>query len=275
LLGLRRAVPLAGIAAVAMAASMLAACPAHAADGGTTSSTLTTELTQAEVLVTATASPAQSRYGQPVTVTGNVTYQPETAMSSPMEPLAGAVIEVHDGDNHWAKVATVTADANGNFSLRLPARPTDEWAIGLTSDEMELISDGGYANLTTTVSVPTKITGLSIQRAASGQVKAWACVSPAVAIPGVSLDAFDVAEGLMRFQYAASPRGPWRDMWNGGDTSFGTCGHGGLQVDTWAPTSLSHGYYRLRYLGGQTSQLPATNFLPSTSQVVHSRKLPW
>lgn len=233
--GLRRAVPLVVIAAATLTAGMLAA-HAHAAADSIVNPTLVSELSQAYVVVNATATPAQSRYGQPVTVTGNVTYQPETTPAPPPQPLAGAALKVLDTDRNDTTVATLTTDASGNFSLRLPTRPTGQWAIDLTYDEMTLINDGGSTDLTTTVSVPTTITGFSMRRAADGHFTARACVTPTIAVPGVTMDVFDVENDLMRFQEAASPRGPWRDMWNGGDTSFGTCDHGGLQVDTCRPS---------------------------------------
>src|ERR1035441_10167258 len=88
---------------------------------------LGTALNLDPVQVTAQLSATKVNYGQPVTLTGTVTYTPRDAA----DPIAlpNGTVSIYNGSTSTHPVALTMTNGSGQFSVVLPATPTATWIV--------------------------------------------------------------------------------------------------------------------------------------------------
>jgi hypothetical protein len=216
------------------------------------------------VTVTANTAPTQitdnvstttASYGQTVTVTGTLSYNP----GSGFVPLTGMTVDVN-APGSPAFSAPVT-DQSGSFSTTFtilqPGAVTVNFNEGQTPDSgYPLLGSATATSASIGLTYPTSITQFSAGVNSFGQLSVRGCLDIAgiPAVYGLSLGS------AMTIQYATSPAGPWTRLGTVplGQATTGdglSCGvteavgvfGGTLQV------KLASAYYRA-YFGGQTNQ---------------------
>jgi hypothetical protein len=227
-----------------------------------TASTAPTEIT--DNVSTTTAS-----YGQTVTVTGTLTYNPGTGFV----PLTGMTVDV-DVPGSPAFSAPVS-DQSGSFSTTFtilqPGAVTVNFNEGQTPDSgYPLLASATATSASISLTYPTSITQFSAGVNSFGQLSVRGCLN----IAGVPAVDELYLGSAMTIQYATSPAGPWTRLGTVplGQATTGdglSCGvteavgvfGGTLQV------KLASAYYRA-YFGGQTDQ----DYGSSTSSPVLAAK---
>jgi len=167
-------------------------------------------------------------------------------------------------------VATVTSDANGRFSLRLPSvATTTHWTLvaGSALGVPDMLT--AQVQLTEKMSLPTVITGFSASLDQYGQVTYSGCLGLRRGIPA------PVAPKLSApmIQYEAQPSGPWQTLGTAALAEV-ACGNRGEKFSGTLQAKLNLAYYRAHFAGGSTgTQAPATRYLAAASQPVLAWKL--
>jgi hypothetical protein len=219
------------------------------------SPSVTVTANTAPTQITASVSATTASYGQAVTVTGTLTYNP----GSGFVPLTGMTVDV-DVPGSPAFSAPVT-DQSGTFSTTFtilqPGAVTVNFNEGQTPDSgYPLLASATATSASIGLTYPTSITQFSAGVNSFGQLSVRGCLNIA-GIP--SVDELYLGSA-MTIQYATSPSGPWTRLGTVplGQATTGdglSCGvteavgvfGGTLQV------KLASAYYRA-YFGGQTDQ---------------------
>jgi hypothetical protein len=158
--------------------------------------------------LTATVSTAQVTFGQQVTVTGTLTYQPG---ASP-EGLAGvSVVVLAPG---YPDLSVPVTDSSGNFTSTFTA--TQSGPVQVYFNNATYQQGGSYPYLAPaqaatdpiTVSLPTSLTRFSAKVATSGTLSVSGCLG----VTGIPASSSLSVEGSITIQYATRRSGPWRRL---------------------------------------------------------------
>ena len=186
------------------------------------------------VKVTASLSAATVTYGNRVTATGTVTYEP----ASSYVPLPGHIVEIYETQDPYAPVASATTNASGHFSVVLPNVAGDtRWTFDGGGAAADPYLDQASVSLPMKVNLPIAITGFHASLSQYWQLSYGGCVELARSIPGSSL------RPSLVLQYAPGPNGPWRTL----KASFqlsGACGNQGVRFSGKVTTPVNYAYYR-------------------------------
>jgi hypothetical protein len=167
-----------------------------------TASTTATQLT-------ATATPTQVTYGQQVTVSGQLTYQPETTSQG-----LGGMPVVIDAPGGYPQLSIPVTAADGSFSATFTA--TASGPVLVYFNNAKYAESGSFPYLAPaeagtdqiTVDRPTSLTQFSASVTSSGLVSVHGCAGiadlPASTASGVP--------GTVTIQYSASKAGPWHRL---------------------------------------------------------------
>lgn len=159
------------------------------------------------VQMTASASRSNVSYGQVITVTGTVSYEP----GSQWQPLAGTTVRVNDDSVHLGNpVAVTTVTADGTYSMRVPAYMTGTLHVqaggipGVFSNPAVFLAPA-QVDLPLHVRLPvwvSVITGTHGGTAAKPKLTLWGCLDEYPQTPPVALP--------LRVERAAKATGPWK-----------------------------------------------------------------
>lgn len=187
------------------------------------------------VQVTASLSAKTVTYGNKVTATGTVKYEPGTTYV----PLAGNTVAIYETQNPYSPAAKATTDSNGHFSVTLPSVAGDTtWTFDAGGVPGDAYLDQAVASLPMAVNLPVTITGLHVTLSQYWQLSVKGCLGLSKKIPGSY-----VRNGGLVIQYGESPRGPWRTLIRG--FQWGSaCGNGGVRFSTSATAAVNYAYYR-------------------------------
>jgi len=206
---------------------------------------LTGEVTPVQVSVTLSTSVAE--FGTPVTLSGTAEYE----SGGIWLPLADSPIDVTGTDYYSGNSVPPTAattDANGVFSVTLPAQPTTTWSANPAASQYLTAGDAEWGlpnSATLTVVLPTRITTLDISYNPLGQVAASGCLGLGTAVSSFP-DVTAPARTNLYLQYSRSATGPWRTL--GAVDDRKSCGSGTGFSGTVTPATLS-GHYRIDFAG--------------------------
>jgi hypothetical protein len=160
--------------------------------------------------LTATVSTAQATFDQQITVSGNLSYQPQPGAS--YQGLTGvSVVVLAPG---YPELSVPVTDSGGNFTATFTATQSGPVQVYFNDDQY---SEGGSypflmsAQATTasvSIGLPTALTGFSAAVARSGTVSVRGCLG----VTGISPQSAFTVEGTITIQYAASRSGPWREL---------------------------------------------------------------
>jgi hypothetical protein len=216
------------------------------------------------VTVTANTAPTQitdnvstttASYGQTVTVTGTLTYNPGTGFV----PLTGMTVDVNvpGSPAFSAPVTGPSGSFSATFTILQPGAVTVNFNEGQTPDSgYPLLASATATSASISLTYPTSITQFSAGVNSFGQLSVRGCLD----IAGVPAVDELYLGSAMTIQYATSPAGPWTRLGTVplGQATTGdglSCGvteavgvfGGTLQV------KLASAYYRA-YFGGQADQ---------------------
>jgi hypothetical protein len=220
--------------------------------------------TSTDVQVTGAFSKVSVVYGQPDTVSGLVTFDPDGTWI----PLADATVAI---SNYYPseQTTTVTTNSAGAYTATLPgSQLTTMGAFEPTSWQVRASGTGYVGSDFLTINGPSLILPTAVSRFAAslsslGTITIKGCLG--ITAPG-GQNSFPIAP--LTVQYAARARGPWRTL----GKITGSQAGGGLDYCTgdsrWIRTFAAprtNAYYKVRFTG--SSQL-----LASTSGVLHRWK---
>jgi len=236
-------------------ASVAASASAQAASSAAVSVAAQVDPVQVSVSLSKTT----ARFGARVTLSGTAMLE---SGGSPT-PLATAPIDVTGTDFYSGSGVgpiSATTNANGAFSVVLPAQPTTTWTANAASNPYLQPGSTTPNSAVLTVSLPTQVASVRLKYDPADQLTASGCLdlSPAVtSFPDLS----PPPATSLSLQYAASRHGPWHTLGALGAGSQ-VCHHGTAfrAVFNSAPVSA---YFRVRSGG----QLP---YQPTVSAVVHA-----
>jgi hypothetical protein len=186
------------------------------------------------VKVTASLSAATVTYGNRVTATGTVTYEP----TSSYVPLPGHIVEIYETQDPHAPVASATTNASGHFSVVLPNVAGDtRWTFDGGGAAADPYLDQASVSLPMKVNLPIAITGFHASLSQYWQLSYGGCVGFARSIPG------SYVQASLVIQYAPRPSGPWRTL-NVETQLSGGCGNQGARFSGTATAPVNYAYYR-------------------------------
>ena len=242
--------------------------PANWPSAGWPSVVVTTATTPTHLTATATSS--QVTYGQQVTVSGQLTYQPETTSQG-----LGGMPVVIDAPGYPQLSIPVTA-ADGSFSATFTATASGSVLVYFNSPEYA--EPGSFPYLASaeavtnpiTVLRPTSLTQFSASVTSSRLVSVTGCVGIADLPPSTA----NSVPGTVTIQYSAGEGGPWRRLGTITQLNSATGGSCGVATVEAAytgsfPVKLASAYYRASF----TPQAN-TNLLGSASTPVLAWKYP-
>jgi hypothetical protein len=218
---------------------------------------------QDPVIATANVSASQLDYGQTLTITGTVTYNP----GSGSVPLANSTVQLYGGPYYDSTGPFMTATANsaGQYSFSFKDDGTDQWYVyagGVPGDPFLdlLLSQALVITPSVNVAVPVKITALRGSLSPFGVLTLAGCL-------GAGGSAFPPALSLQA-QYATKTSGPWHTLRTVHGLSGTSCGSGSSLGQTFSyqvPVAVASAYYRLSYAG-------SSDYEPAVSGVLHEAK---
>lgn len=228
-----------------------------------TSPAVIVSATQDPVLLTAAVSATQLNYGQMLSVSGTVTYNP----GSGYVPLPDSTVEVYGGPyyDETGPAATVTTNAEGQYVATFADDGPGQFYVyaGAVpgSDLLEFLTQASVVTANVNVALPVKITELHASLSQFGILTLTGCLTA-----GNS----DIPPALpLQVQYAPGPSGPWhtlRTVHGLGDNTCGSAPVYGLPFDYQVPVAVASAYYRLSYPGSK-------DYLPAASTAIHEAKI--
>jgi hypothetical protein len=191
-------------------------------------------------------------YGKPVTVTGTLMY----VSGSTSIPVTSQQIWISTEQSGDTPLVTGTTGTNGSFTITLPEQAAGGPLYVGSVDTNELLPVA--VPLTLKVVHPTVISGLKVSLS-----QYWALtVSGCLGLPsGDNTERIAHTSGLT-VQYAATTRGPWKNLVKiNGNERDTTCGTGGIKFTGSATAPGNYAYYRVVYAGttGATSYAAAAS----------------
>jgi hypothetical protein len=173
----------------------------YANDGSTTGSSppVNLTLTTFPVHIAAALTAKHVNQGQPVSVSGTVTYDDKGVK----KPLAGNTVWLcGSGDPYpcastWSSYAagSATTNASGKFTMRVPSAASDLWKLQTTQTTYFPATS---VSLPLSVALANAITGFNARLDSFGRITYSGCVIAPVS--GIAIE------------YAAKPSGPWRRL---------------------------------------------------------------
>ena len=203
------------------------------------------------VQVTAQLSATKVNYGQPVTLTGTVTYTPQDAA----DPIAlpNGTVSIYNGSTSTHPVALTMTNGSGQFSVVLPATPTATWIVTAGGG---IYLDLAKVSLPLDVIQPTAISPFTVRLSQYGVLSVAGCLKvrddPAGRLP---------AHPAIVIQYSAGANGPWKSLGNiRAVDEFGGCGTsaGDVSFNGTLTARLASAYYRAKF-GGTSAFQPSVS----------------
>jgi hypothetical protein len=198
--------------------------------------------------LTAKLSTASVADGGAATVSGVLTYLPDTAGAT-YQPVVGYKVYAYTAQDPQTPAASGTSGNNGSYSITLPTTESTDWTVAAGSGG-ELPNTIPYFGLTESqplpmsVNLPTSITGLNVSLNQYWQLSFSGCLNN-----GAEGDA---STGSLVAQYADSAKGPWYKLGSSISTG-GACGSHGIRFSGSATAATNYAYYRVMFTGAAGS----------------------
>jgi hypothetical protein len=204
-------------------------------------------------IVETSTTPPHLKYGQKVTIRGIAQYAGATAWA----PLPSSSVLVKVGAYKPTLVKTGT---DGSFSVALATLRGPNWSASVVAGSLiESSSTGGIL----TIQVPLRVNSFAAKLTVGDTVAAAGCLQ-------VTVPYSRGPQSKIHIDYAASARGPWKDLGtlplrNGAHATPGCRAVSEASFDGSLPAKLANAYYR--------ADFPANNgFDAALSQVIHSAR---
>jgi hypothetical protein len=186
------------------------------------------------VKMTASLSATTVTYGNRVTASGTVTYDP----AGSYVPLPDHIVTIYETQDPYASVASAMTNASGRFSVVLPNVAGDTtWTLNGGGVVGDPYLDQASLSLPMKVNLPIAITGFHASLSQYWQLSYGGCVGFARSIPG------SYVQASLVIQYAPRPSGPWRTL-NVETQLSGGCGNQGARFSGTATAPVNYAYYR-------------------------------
>jgi hypothetical protein len=186
------------------------------------------------VTVTAGLSATTVTYGNRVTATGTVTYEP----AGSFVPFPDRTVEIYESQDPYTPVTSAVTNASGQFSVVLPSVAGDTtWTFdggGVLGDPY---LEQASVERPMKVNLPVAVAGFHASLNQDWQLSYGGCVELARSIPGAY-----VRSNLI-IQYAPGPNGPWRTL-NTGVHLGAACGNQGVRFSGTATAPFNYAFYR-------------------------------
>jgi hypothetical protein len=218
------------------------------------------------VKLTATASTKSVSYGGTVTVSGSVSYLPDTTGAT-YEPLADTTVDVYDTQNPYTPTVKGTTNSEGDYTITLPSTASTTWTVdagGSVHGGNRYLGDASVA-APVAVNLPTAITGFHATLSQYGELSYSGCLGLKEKIADEGTAASTTGPVI---QYAYYANGPWYTLrW--GYARGGSCGDDGFSFSGSGTAPANYAYYRAYYPGAAGSAATTTDgFVSSTSASV-------
>lgn len=221
-------------------------------------SPITVTLHQDPANLTAQRATSAVNYGQQVTLTGTVTYEP----GSTWKPLPGTTVNLYT-DIFQPPVATATTGADGTFSLQITATSSEQFEAyagafpdGTGPNQYFLTS--AEVTLPLTVALPVQISAFTAKLSPFGVLSVSGCMS-------VTTQPSPPFHSTLTVQYSPGSAGPWTSLRVIATGSTACPGAPGSQFAGKVNVKLASAYYRVAYLG-------APGYQPAVSAALHESK---
>jgi hypothetical protein len=202
----------------------------------TSSPPIAITVSQFPVKMQAALAVRHAKYGQPDKVTGQLTYTD----NSGGHPLAGTSVSLYSYYYPGATpTATTVTGSKGTFSMPVPTTSSNTWTVQSSGSEY---FTSASANLPMTVAQRNYIQQFHASLNPFAIVGVRACVG--------------ASTGLVKAEYAAKARGPWRALGRLAYTGI-TCTHGsgyGYEFAANLGAHLASAYYRVVYVASYQFQ---------------------